>query len=114
MATKKDEPMILEEHGEQVPVIPMGARYEYYDNLCVELIQAKTGEDYATLTVNITKLPDGLAAVDTNNHPNAPAFIEKYGLGEDTGKRIRSGYCEYPVYAFDMGKLKIPPGYDNE
>jgi hypothetical protein len=65
------------------------------------ILQEKDGLPFATLTVNLYhKLPDGFAYVDTNNCPFAEEFIKENGLGEFTGQRSRSGYCEYPLYKF--------------
>lgn len=57
---------------------------------------------------------DGLEAnqsyVDTNNCPWAPEWITENNLGKDTGKQRRSGYCTYPLYEFDMEKIKKERG----
>lgn len=63
---------------------------------------------FATLTVN---LADGCARgeyayVDTNNCPWAPAFIAEHKLGVPTGILGFSGFCQYPLYRFDIAKLK--------
>lgn len=55
----------------------------------------------------ITAPTENQAAIDTNNHPEAPEFIESNNLGHATGRTIKSGFCEYPVYEFDMNRL--PP-----
>ena len=58
---------------------------------------------FATLTVNLgEKLAKNQAYVDTNNCPWAEGFIEKYGLGKETGRIGMSGFCFYPLYEFDM------------
>lgn len=88
-----------------VEVTALKTKYAYYDNLCICLRTVNTHEDYATLTTNIEKLPSDEAAVDTNNHPEATTFITENKLGTDTGKRIKSGFCEYPVYKFDLDKI---------
>ena len=64
-------------------------------------------EPYGTMTVNIVKLlKDNVACVDVNNFPEAINIIEQYNLGTFTGLRIPSGYCEYPVYEFNLSELK--------
>lgn len=64
-------------------------------------------EPYADLTVNIEKLSEkDEAAVDTNNCPWAEELIDKYELGLFTGRYLRSGFCSYPVYKFDLDKVK--------
>jgi len=58
-------------------------------------------EPYGNLTVNLDKkLPPNQAYVDTNNMPNAEAFIAEYNLGEPTGEYGFSGFCCYPLYRF--------------
>ena len=44
--------------------------------------------------------------LDTNNCSWAVDFIKKYGLGEETGRTVRSGYCEYPVVKLNVEKIK--------
>ena len=69
-------------------------------NLALTLTDARTFEPYAALTVNLHPLVPGFAYLDTNNMPQAEAFVERYGLGKKTGKTARSGFCEYPLYDF--------------
>lgn len=58
-------------------------------------------EPYGNLTVNLDrKLPADQAYVDTNNLPNAEAFIAENHLGEPTGDYGFSGFCCYPLYRF--------------
>lgn len=61
---------------------------------------------YCNLTVNLGRMNYGFAYVDTNNCPWATSFIEENGFGKFTGKTCNSGWCEYPLYEFDMEKLK--------
>ena len=60
---------------------------------------------FARLTVNLGRQNNGYAYVDTNNCPWAEDFIKENGLGEFTGKICRSGFCEYPLYKFNMEKI---------
>lgn len=62
---------------------------------------------FATLTVNIadTKLPKDCAYVDTNNCPWAEKFIGDYELGKYLGVWSTSGFCQYPLYWFDLDKI---------
>ena len=56
---------------------------------------------FATISVNLVDndLTDNKCFfVDTNNCSWAPAFLEKYGIAEPTGKFGASGYCIYPEY----------------
>lgn len=75
-------------------------------NLAVVLNTADTNEPYGSLTVNISPLPsEDLAAIDTNNIPEAENFIISNKLGEFTGRMLQSGFCMYPVYKFYLNKL---------
>ena len=66
------------------------------------------GDLIAVITVCLDDpyLEAGESYVDTNNCPWAPDFIREYSLGEQTGKNGQSGYCTYPVFRFDMERLK--------
>lgn len=46
------------------------------------------------------------AYVDTNNCPWAEDFIHRYRLGEDTQICAQSGFCTYPLYKFNMDRIK--------
>lgn len=41
-----------------------------------------------------------------NNMPELKKFIEENDLGEFTGLMQRSGFCEYPLYMFNVDKLR--------
>lgn len=62
----------------------------------------------ATLTTCLCNptLNENEAYVDTNNCPWALNFISENNLGEDTGFARSSGYCIYPLVAFNMDELK--------
>lgn len=61
---------------------------------------------YAHLTVNIGKVAENCGYVDTNNCPWACKFIIDNGLGCFTGKWGHSGYCDYPLFEFNMDAIK--------
>lgn len=64
-------------------------------------------EPYGNLTVNIdAPTPNYCGYLDTNNLSNAEKFVVDNGLGEFTGLTGRSGYCEYPLYLFNVDKLR--------
>ena len=44
--------------------------------------------------------------VDINNCPWATKFIKDNELGEFTGKYGKSGFCVYPLYKFNLDKIK--------
>ena len=64
-------------------------------------------ELYGDISVNLgMKAPDYCAYVDLNNMPELEKFIEENDLGEFTGLTQRSGFCEYPLYMFNVDKLR--------
>ncbi|MBR1744150.1 MAG: DUF4313 domain-containing protein [Lachnospiraceae bacterium] len=64
-------------------------------------------EPYGDLTVNLAdKAPDYCGYVDVNNMPELEQFIQENELGEFTGLTQRSGFVEYPLYLFDVEKLR--------
>lgn len=89
-------------------VITHVANYRNNNNLYIGLIDNEDGCPFADLTVNLgEKLEDEcMAYVDTNNCPWAKEFIEKNELGEDTGLFGMSGFCAYPLFMFDLDKVK--------
>lgn len=96
---------ILDEVIELVPVV---ASYSNNDNLAIQLFCKEEGffEPYATLTVNIHELKDKTEAyVNINNNPNILNWITTNGIAVPTGETAISGYCEYPLYKFNLDKL---------
>lgn len=83
---------------------------EYLNNgsLAIELIDAEERGPFAILTVNIEEkgADKETAYVDINDCPWAQKFIEDNELGEFTGKYGRSGFCVYPLYKFNLNKIK--------
>lgn len=64
---------------------------------------------FATLTTNPTGLRGlkrNVSCVDTNNCPWAPALIKRLGIGKPTGHYVYSGFCAFPVYSFDIDKVR--------
>lgn len=65
----------------------------------------------ATITVNLDVI-DGIGAygdlsyVDTNNCPWAERLITELGIGEHTDTWGASGFCVYPLYKFNLEKIK--------
>jgi len=72
-------------------------------NLCVTLTEVETGEDFATLTVNLGEFIGiyGAAHIDTNNLPGVDEWLEDNGIAKMTGLSKQSGYCTYPLAVFD-------------
>jgi len=82
----------------------------YLNNGCMYIGLVEQGEypePYGDLTVNLAgKAPDYCGYVDLNNMPELEKFIEENDLGEFTGLTQRSGFCEYPLYLFNVDKLR--------
>lgn len=97
--------LTLSAWGETTHLNTIMDSYRNNGNLYIGLVDEE-GFPYADLTVNIEALRDNMAAVDTNNCPWAEKFIEDNGLGVKTGYNLGSGFCRYPVYEFDLDKVK--------
>ncbi|MBQ7774767.1 MAG: DUF4313 domain-containing protein [Lachnospiraceae bacterium] len=82
----------------------------YLNNGCMYIGLVEQGEypePYGDLTVNLVgKAPDYCGFVDLNNMPELERFIADNDLGEFTGLTQRSGFCEYPLYLFNVEKLR--------
>ena len=65
-------------------------------------------ESYGDITVNLShKAPDYCGYVDVNNMPELEKFIADNQLGEFTGLVEQSGYCTYPLYMFNVDRLRL-------
>lgn len=83
----------------------------YVDNksLYVGMTTEEDGfpEPYGDVTVNLlASVPPYCAFVDTNNMPELEDFLVENGIAEFTGIEQRSGYCSYPLYLFDVEKMR--------
>jgi len=74
-------------------------QYAQFKNLMIQTYE--DGFPYARITVNIRHLPLNMFAVDTNNFPEAENLLISNGIAYDSGLRVYSGYCEYPVYRLE-------------
>jgi len=64
-------------------------------------------EPYGNVTVNLErKIPPYCAFVDTNNMPEAEDFLIDNRLASFTGLVQESGYCTYPLYRFNVERLR--------
>ena len=84
------------------------SQYTSNDRLYVGFLE-KDGEIYGDITVNLKEsdnLPDDMAYVDVNNMFQITAIINNYRLGKYMGEVAKSGFCEYPLYKFDMEELR--------
>lgn len=71
-------------------------------------LEDEHGEPLCKVTVNIDSpiANKFLAFVDTNNYPYIEGFLKETGLAMKTHVTGHSGFCEYPLYAFDIGKIE--------
>lgn len=93
--------------GEETVELTM-SQYADNGNIFLELIntQGEYPEPYGNVTVNLVDVPKYCGYVDTNNMPEMEKFIKDNDLGEFTGLTLRSGFCEYPLYVFNVDKLR--------
>lgn len=92
----------------------------YVSNKTVMALTAtdvKTGEPFACLSVNLgddigngSRMQYGSTFLDTNNCPGVCKALEDAGIAQPYmrfGSPVTkpSGFCEYPLYEFDMNKL---------
>ncbi len=79
----------------------------YYadESLALEIWNNEEGP-IAGLTTCLGSATKGYAYLDINNCPWAIDLVNKLGIGADTGKIERSGFCFYPLYEFNMEKVK--------
>ena len=85
------------------------SHYTYGGGLAVIAITPE-GETFAVLTVNLESFDlngdEEYAFVDTNNNTWAEEFLIKNDIAQPTLIKIPQGFCEYPLYKFDLTKLK--------
>ena len=95
-------------YGETYKVDVLHEHYTTNGNLALVVMYKSgdlAGED-DVITVNFEeKLPDDQAYLDTNNCPWALSFIRENRLGKFAGYVGLSGYCEYPLYEFNLDAL---------
>lgn len=91
-------------------------RYVADGSLYVGLVDKNTGEPFADVTVCfdeplLTANPEAdenetFCYIDTNNLPEVEEFIKSNGLGKPTKITKASGFCTYPLYKMNLGKLR--------
>ncbi len=63
-------------------------------------------EPFGDVTVNLSvAAPNYCGYLNVNDMPDIEKFITDNDLGEFTGFTQRSGFCEYPLYLFNVDKL---------
>ncbi len=85
------------------------SQYASSGNLFLELIntEGEYPEPYGNITVNLGEVPKYCGYIDTNNMPEIEKFIADNDLGDFTGLTLQSGFCEYPLYVFNVDKLRV-------
>lgn len=78
--------------------------YAIDDSLCLQVWNNEGC--ICRLTVFTGQWGVDMQTVDVNNCPFAPKLIDDLGIGIDTLRRCKSGFCEYPVYIFNLEKIK--------
>lgn len=64
-------------------------------------------EPFGAVTVNLSvAAPNYFGYLKVNDMPDIEKFITDNDLGEFTGFTQRSGFCEYPLYLFNVDKLR--------
>lgn len=99
----------IEKHNETYQVMLRVATYRE-GNLAIQMMVELDGrlEPWNTLTVNFQGCRErNCAFIDTNNNgQDILAWIIRHGFAVPTGRKIRSGYCEYPEYRFREKALR--------
>lgn len=83
----------------------------YPNNGCIfiGLLSAEKEEYYpcGNVTINLYgKVPDYCGYLDVPFTPGIEEFVNKYQLGESTGIYKKAGYYEFPLYRFNVEKLR--------
>lgn len=79
----------------------------YLNNGCLYIGLIADSEPYGDVTVNLPeRAPDYCGYIDINNMPELEQFIQENDLAEFTGFMGFSGFCQYPLYLFNVDKLR--------
>ena len=100
--------LTLNKYGKRHPITFMLNQYASNGNLYVGLITHEEGyEPWSNLTVNFdVKCEKNCSFIDTNNNGNEIiVWLVENGLGYTTGLEMRSSFCTYPEFKFNMDKL---------
>ena len=84
--------------------------YSSNDNLAIVMYcwdeELKFWDNFATLTVNLEPVDEDCGYLDVNNLKEAEDWVRENKLGEPTGRVRQSGYVTYPLYKFDLQRIK--------
>lgn len=112
----KPKSLIFDMHFDKAECYIILNRYKADNTLAIDLVSVD-GEPITRLTTcanngyNVANLPDNFSFVDINNNPTAMNFIDEYKLGNPVrinGRMVAyaSGFCEYPLYKFNLDELR--------
>jgi hypothetical protein len=79
--------------------LDMSEKYNANGLTCIQGIEKKTGEPWATFTKCISDMPlqGNYTVLDTNNYPEILGILVDAGIVKDSGYKAHSGWCSYPV-----------------
>lgn len=83
----------------------MIAHYAMDNSLALEIWNDEDGP-IADLTRCLGNAKENESYLDMNNCPWARDLVNKLGIGKFTGVLQGSGFCIYPLYEFDIEKVK--------
>lgn len=83
-------------------------KYSADDTMAITILSPDWLGPVAKITVCVpgSSLAKDETVLDTNNCPWALEFIKKYELGLDTGRRVSSGFCVYPIVKLNLRQLR--------
>lgn len=102
---KKPKYLEIEMFDEVDKVCFFISSYSNNGNMAIELITDED-EPYCGLSVNLDFLMPGFAFVNTNSEIKFEKILKKNKWAKPTGTKRSSGYCTYPLYEFDLKKMK--------
>ena len=76
--------------------------YSTNGTLAVQLESSRGGRECITVNLCSPNQSEKTAFLDTNNYPGIGQWIEENGIGRPTGITGRGGFCEYPLYIFNV------------
>ena len=89
----------------------IGFFFDHYistGNLYVGLINLDNEDDpyFMDLTINVTILLPLYATIDDSLDKGLCDWLERIGAGRICNRKIRSNFCEYPLFEFDPEFMK--------
>ena len=83
------------------------------NSLSIEIWNDEDGP-IVDLTKCLGNADENQGYLDTNNYPWLQELVDRLGIGKFTGLLKQSGFCTYPLYEFDMDKVKEYEGFIEE